>query len=131
MGFSISNGVPEHEAGMVVVGIVVVSVVVLLAIVVVLLAAVVVLVLVVVLVEVDVVVVVVSDPVGAVTASPINVTSVCESALPFSVAPKSITISPEGPARMVPSTKEVLPRVATPATCQKMFEAWQFPVKVT
>jgi hypothetical protein len=111
LGLSTNEGVPEQDTSMVVVGAVVGDVVDVLDV-----------------VEDDVEdvlvvldVEVVADPVGEFTVSPIKVTSVCDRASPFIVAPDFITISPEGPASMVPSKTEVVSRVATPATCQKMF----------
>ena len=73
--------------------------------------------------------VIVPAPAGSVTASAINVTAVCASARPFSFAPAFITTAVLD--NMIPLTSEVVPRVACPATCQKMFRACAPPLRVT
>lgn len=60
-------------------------------------------------------------PVGTVTALASNVTAVCANALPFSVAPVFIPISVLD--NTIPLKSAVVPSVAWPATCQKMFLA--------
>ncbi len=67
-------------------------------------------------------------PLGAVTALAFNVTAVCASTLPFSFAPVFSTIAVWD--NMIPLTSEVVPSVACPATCQKMFLAWAPPLSV-
>jgi hypothetical protein len=54
-----------------------------------------------------------------VTASAFNVTAVCASALPSSFAPVLITTAVWD--KTIPLKSEVVPSVAWPATCQKMF----------
>ncbi len=62
---------------------------------------------------------VVADPVGIVTVSASKVTAVCAINLPFTVAPVFTTIAVCD--NIIPSKLEVVPRLACPATCQKMF----------
>ncbi len=71
----------------------------------------------------------VADPVGAVTAFAFKVTAVCASALPFNTAPVFMEIAVCD--SMIPLTLEVVPSVAWPPTCQKMFLACAPPIKVT
>ena len=66
---------------------------------------------------------------GSTTVSPINVTAVCASALPFSVAPLFSTIAVL--SNMFPLKTDVVPRVVWPATCQKMFLACAPPLRIT
>ena len=68
-------------------------------------------------------------PAGAVTVLASSVTAVCASALPFSLAPVFITIAVWD--NIIPLTSDVVPRVACPATCQKMFWLCAPPLSVT
>lgn len=63
-----------------------------------------------------------------VTELAINVTSVCDRALPFSLAPVFIEISVLD--KIIPLKSDVVPRVVLPATCQKMFFDCAPPLKV-
>ena len=66
---------------------------------------------------------------GTVMALAINVTAVCASALPFSVAPVFIVIFVL--ANIFPLNSDVVPRATTPATAQKMFLACAPPLRIT
>lgn len=63
------------------------------------------------------------------TALASNVTAVCASALPFSLAPVCITIAVL--SNIFPLKTAVVPIVVFPATCQKMFFACAPPARIT
>ncbi len=67
--------------------------------------------------------------VGTVMVLAINVTAVCASALPFSLAPLVIAIFVW--ANIFPLNSDVVPRVTAPATAQKMFLACAPPLRIT
>ncbi len=68
------------------------------------------------------------EPVGSVTALASSVTPDCASALPLSLAPVFNTIAVW--ESMIPLKSEVVPKVACPATCQKMFWGCAPPARV-
>ena len=64
---------------------------------------------------------------GCVTTFVSNVTAVCTYSLPLIVAPVRIAIMVLD--SMIPSKREVVPRVARPATCQNTFLTCAPPAK--